>query len=70
MRLFHLFGVSTTIILFIFVLLDIYVPASSNSLGLACILTNLYGEHWIEFIIISFGFLAFLHFVWVNRHGQ
>jgi uncharacterized membrane protein len=64
MRLFHLFGISTAITLFAVVLTTIYYPASFNKEGIACISTNSYGEHWIELIWISVGFLIFLHFVW------
>jgi hypothetical protein len=65
-RLFHLIGIATAITLFAIVLLTIYVPASFNDKGLACVVTNYYGEHWIEFILILSGFFIFLHFVWVN----
>ena len=47
----------------ILVLLTIYIPASFNPTGVACISTNIYGEHWIEFLYIAVGFVTFLDFV-------
>ena len=49
--------------MFMIVLLLIYVPASFNEAGLVCVRTNLYGEHWFEFILFSAGFLAFVDFL-------
>lgn len=66
-KYYHIFGISMMIALWILVITSIYIPASFNEKGTACVFTNLYGEHWIEFILLITGFFAFIHFVWCNQ---
>jgi len=66
MRKFHLVGISVALALFIVVIFSVYFPASFAGKKMVCIETNLYGEHWLEFVWIVVGLVIFLHFVWIN----
>lgn len=67
---YHAFGIGSAVTLMILVIITIYLPASYSPVGLACVYTNYYGEHWIEFLIILASFPLFLHFIWITAKSE
>ena len=70
MRWYHLTGLASAISLNILVLTTIYYPSSFNERGIACIATNYYGEHWIEFIGLTLCFFGLLDFIRLDILGK